>query len=56
MSKTTAVEEVAGELAKWLTSNGVSFAVSMGKAGLEALEFVGHGLRIFIQFVSLKET
>ncbi len=44
MSKTTAVEEVAGELAKWLTTNGVSFAVSMGKAGLEALEFVGHGL------------
>ena len=44
MSKTTAVEDVAGELAKWLTSNGVSFAMTLGKAGLEALEFVGHGL------------
>ena len=44
MSQTTTVEEVAGELAKWLTLQGVSLAKVVGKAGLEALEFVGHGL------------
>ena len=44
MSQTTTVEEVAGELAKWLTQQGVSLAKVVGKAGLEALEFVGHGL------------
>ena len=44
MSSHGTVEEVAGELAKWLASNGVSFAMTLGKAGLEALEFVGHGL------------
>ena len=44
MSSHSTVEEVAGELAKWLASNGVSFAMTLGKAGLEALEFVGHGL------------
>ncbi len=44
MSSHSAVEDVAGELAKWLASTGVSFAMTLGKAGLEALEFVGHGL------------
>ncbi len=44
MSGHHTVEEVAGELAKWLTSTGVSFAMSLAKAGLDALEFVGHEL------------
>ncbi len=44
MSGHTAVEEVAGELAKWLASKGVSFAITLGKVGLEALEFVGREL------------
>ncbi len=44
MSGHPTVEEVAGELAKWLTSLGVSFAITLGKAGLDALEFVGRGL------------
>ena len=44
MSGHTAVEEVARELAKWLASKGVSFAIALGKAGLEALEFVGREL------------
>ncbi len=44
MSGHPTVEEVAGELAKWLTSLGVSFAITLGKAGLEALEFVGREL------------
>ncbi len=44
MSGHHTVEEVAGELAKWLTSAGVSFAITLGKAGLDALEFVGRGL------------
>ena len=44
MSGHTAVEEVARELAKWLASKGVSFAITLGKAGLEALEFVGREL------------
>ena len=44
MSGHTTVEEVAGELAKWLASKGVSFAITLGKAGLEALEFVGREL------------
>ncbi len=38
------VEEVAGELAKWLTTVGVNFAITLGKAGIDALEFVGRGL------------
>ena len=41
MSGHPTVEEVAGELAKWLTSVGVSFAIALGKAGLDVLEFVG---------------
>ena len=44
MSGHHTVEEVAGELAKWLASTGVSFAMTLGKAGLDALEFVGRGL------------
>ncbi len=44
MSSHLSVEEVAGELAKWLTTVGVSFAITLGKAGLDALEFVGRGL------------
>ena len=44
MSSHSAIEEVAGELAKWLASTGVSFAMTLGKAGLEALEFVGREL------------
>ncbi len=44
MSGQPTVEEVAGELAKWLTTAGVSFAMTSGKAGLDALEFVGRGL------------
>ncbi len=41
MSGHPTVEEVAGELAKWLTTVGVGFAMTLGKAVLDALEFVG---------------
>ena len=44
MSGQPTVEEVAGELAKWLTTVGVNFATTLGKAGLDALEFVGREL------------
>ena len=44
MTGHSTLEEVAGEVAKWLTSTGVSFAITLGKAGLDALEFVGRGL------------
>ena len=44
MSSHTAVEEVAGEVAKWLTSKGIKFAISLGRAGMGVLEIAGREL------------
>ena len=44
MSSHSAVEEVAGDVAKWLTSIGVRFAITLGKAGMDVLEIVGREL------------
>ena len=39
-----AVEDAAGDVAKWLTSKGVKFAITLGTAGLDVLEIVGRGV------------
>ncbi len=44
MNGRNTVEEAAGDVAKWLTSKGDKFAITLGKAGLDVLEIVGRGL------------
>ncbi len=44
MSSHSTVEELAGDVAKWLTSIGVRFAITLGKARMDVLEIVGREL------------
>ncbi len=41
MSSHTTVEEVAGEVAKRLSSKGIKFAIGSGRARMDVLEIVG---------------
>ena len=44
MSDRKSVDDAVGEVAGWLTKQGVKFAISLSKTGLDVIEVVGREL------------
>ncbi len=38
------LEDAVGEVAKWLTKQGVKFTISLGRTAMDAMELVGREL------------